>query len=89
MVAAIIWLSSSPHLYNSEHEHQLLAQNAKNKSRLVVTCWERADPLALLYVMFFLCFVTFPCGVLGKVWCLIVSIPDFVFLLTLITALFN
>ena len=24
----------------------------------------------------FLCFVTFPCGVLGQVWYLIVSIPD-------------
>ena len=23
-----------------------------------------------------LCFVTFPCGVLGQVWLLIVSIPD-------------
>ena len=23
-----------------------------------------------------LCFVTFPCGGLGQVWCLIVKIPD-------------
>ena len=23
-----------------------------------------------------MCFVTFPCGVLSQVWCLIVSIPD-------------
>ena len=30
----------------------------------------------------FLCFVTFPCGVLGQVWYLIVSIPVFSFLLT-------
>ena len=43
---------------------------------LVVTCWERADLLALLYVMFSCVFVTFPCGVLGRVWYLIVSIPD-------------
>ena len=43
---------------------------------LVVTCWERADLLALLYVMFCFVFVTFPCGILGKVWYLIVSIPD-------------
>ena len=43
---------------------------------LVVTCWERADLLALLYVMFYCVFVTFPCGVLGQVLCLIVSIPD-------------
>ena len=45
-------------------------------SSLVVTCWERADFLALLYVMFYCDFVTFPRGVLGQVWCLIVSIPD-------------
>ena len=38
---------------------------------LVVTCWERADLLTLLYV-----FVTFPCGILGQVVCLIVSISD-------------
>ena len=36
---------------------------------LVVTCWESADLLALLYVMFYCVFVTFPCGVLGLVWC--------------------
>ena len=41
-----------------------------------VACWERADLLALLYVMFSLCFVIFPYGVLGQVWYLIVSIPD-------------
>ena len=43
---------------------------------LVVTCWERADLLALLYVMFKCVFITFPCGVLGQMWCLIVSVPD-------------
>ena len=42
---------------------------------LVVTCWERADILALLYVMFSCVFVTFPYGVLGLVWYLIVMIP--------------
>ena len=31
---------------------------------LVVTCWERADLLAHLYVMFSCVFVTFPYGVL-------------------------
>ena len=36
----------------------------------VVTCWERADLLALV-----LC-VCFPIGILGQVWYLIVSIPD-------------
>ena len=44
---------------------------------LVVTCWERANLLALLCVMFSCVFVTFPCGVLGQVWYLIVLIPDF------------
>ena len=31
----------------------------------VVNYWERADPLALLYVIFSCAFVTFPFGVLG------------------------
>ena len=35
-----------------------------------------ATKLALLHVMFYCVFVTFPCGVLGEVWCLIVFIPD-------------
>ena len=30
----------------------------------------------LLFVMFNCVFVTFPCGILGHVWYLIVSIPD-------------
>ena len=42
---------------------------------LVVTCWERADLLALVYDVYCV-FVTFPCGILGQVWYLIVSIPD-------------
>ena len=42
----------------------------------IVTCWEKADLLALLSVMIYCDFVTFPCGVLGQVWCLIVSISD-------------
>ena len=42
----------------------------------VVTCLERANLMALLYVMFSCIFVTFSCGVLGQVWYLIVSIPD-------------
>ena len=40
---------------------------------LVVTCWERAD----LVCDVLLCFVTFPCGILGQVWYLIVSITIF------------
>ena len=42
---------------------------------LVVTLRERADLLALVYDVY--CeFVTFPFGILGQVWYLIVSIPD-------------
>ena len=42
---------------------------------LVVTCWERADLLALVCDVY--CgFVTFPCGILGQKWYLIVSIHD-------------
>ena len=41
------------------------------------TCWERADPLALLCVMMFpYVFATLPYGVLGKVRYLIALIPD-------------
>ena len=42
---------------------------------LVVTCWERADLLALVGDVYCI-FVTFPCGILGRVWYLIVSFPD-------------
>ena len=42
----------------------------------VITCWERADLLALLCVMFLCVFVTFSYGVPGQVWYLIVSNPD-------------
>ena len=45
-------------------------------SLVVVSCWERANLLALLCVMFSHVFVTFSYGVLGQVWCLIVLIPD-------------
>ena len=42
---------------------------------LVVTCWERADLLALVCgVLLVVCH--FPIGILGQVWCLIVSSPD-------------
>ena len=37
---------------------------------LVVTCWERADLLALVGDVYCI-FVTFPCGILGQVWYLI------------------
>ena len=42
----------------------------------VITCSEKADPLALLFVMFSCVFVTFPYGVPGQVWYWIVWIPD-------------
>ena len=42
---------------------------------LVVTCWERTDILALVGDVYCI-FVTFPSGILGQVWYLIVSIPD-------------
>ena len=41
----------------------------------VVTCWERTDLLALFGDVYCI-FVTFPCGILGPVWYLIVSFPD-------------
>ena len=44
-------------------------------SVVVVTCWERADLLALVGDVYCI-FVTFPCGFLGQVWYLIVSFPD-------------
>ena len=47
-----------------------------DRCSFVVTCWERADLLALLCVTFFCVFVTFPCGVLCRLWWLIVWIPD-------------
>ena len=43
---------------------------------LEVTCWERADLLALLCVTFSCAFVTLPYCALGQLWYMIVSIPD-------------
>ena len=42
---------------------------------LVVICWEMADLLALVGGVYCI-FVTFPCGILGQVWYVIVSFPD-------------
>ena len=42
---------------------------------LVVTCWVRADLLALVGDVYCI-FVTFSCGILGQVWYSIVSFPD-------------
>ena len=49
----------------------------------IATLWSPAGKgLAswLSFVMFSLCFVAFPCGILGQVRYLIVSIPDLYFL---------
>ena len=64
---------------------------------LVATFWERADLLTLVGDVY-CSFVTFPCGILGQVWYLIVSFPDicrlsyfvtFDFWLIVDSALFN
>ena len=49
---------------------------------LVINCLERADLLAILCVMFS-CVVTFPYGVPGQVWYLIVTILDICLLIYL------
>ena len=41
----------------------------------MVTCWERADLLDLVGDVYCIS-VTFPCGILGQVWYLVVSFPD-------------
>ena len=43
---------------------------------LVVTCWERLTSWLSCMWCFLSVFVTFPYGVLGQVWCLVVLIPD-------------
>ena len=45
----------------------------------ITAMWSPAGKVltSLLLIMMFNCvFVTFPCGILGQVWYLIVSIPD-------------
>ena len=55
---------------------------------LVATCWQMADLLTFLYVMFSCVYITFPFGVLGQVWYLIVSLSD-ICLLPLTTQKFH
>ena len=50
----------------------------------VVTCWERADLLALVCGVL-LWVYHFPIGILGQVWYLIVSNPDLCTLTTFVT----
>ena len=52
----------------------LVIFNDRFKEVLVITCWEGADLLALLFVMFSCVFVTFSHGVLHQVWYLVLSI---------------
>ena len=59
----VVFVSSVSHAFASVH------------CCLVVTCWEGADLFALVGDVYCI-FVTFPCGILGKVWYLIVSFPD-------------
>ena len=48
---------------------------ALTRLRVMVTCWELADLLVLVYgVVLWVCH--FPIGILGQVWYLIVSISD-------------
>ena len=42
---------------------------------LRVTCWEGADPVALVHDVYCI-FVAFRCDVLDQLWYLIVSFPD-------------
>ena len=49
---------------------------------LIVTCWEIADLLALLYVMFSCVFGTFVYDVLGQMWYLIIVISNLSLLLS-------
>ena len=41
----------------------------------MVTCWERADLLALIGDVYCI-FITFPCSILAQMWYLIVSFAD-------------
>ena len=52
---------------------------------LVTTCLERADLLAFVCNIL-LCFVTFPCGILGQVWYSILKILTFATFLYFVTS---
>ena len=55
---------------------------------LVVTCWERADIVALVGDAYCI-FVTFPCGILRQMRYLIVSFPDICLITYFPTILLN
>ena len=46
----------------------------------MVTCWEKADLLALVGDVYCI-FVSFPCGIVGQVWYLIASCPGLTYYL--------
>ena len=51
----------------------------KNSRLFIAALWSHAGKGLtswLSFVMFYSVLVTFPCGILGQAWCLIVSIPD-------------
>ena len=52
--------------------------------RLLIICLDMADLLASLCVGFYCVSVTFPYGVPGQVWYLIVLVPDICLLLYLV-----
>ena len=57
------------------HFHSFFSVSTCVHCYLVVTCWERADLLALVGDVYCI-LVMFPCGIVGQVWYLIVSFPD-------------
>ena len=70
-----LWHREEEPLNHHETPGRQIKQNESVYCCLVVTCWERAVPLALVCgVKLF--FVNFPCGILCEVWYLILLIPD-------------
>ena len=59
-----------------ETKSTVILHPSADSRRVVVIYFEMADLLDLLYVMFPCVFATFPYGVLGQVWNLIVLITD-------------
>ena len=64
IICVFVFVSCASHTFPSVH------------FCLVVASWERADLLALVGDVYCI-FVTFPYGILGQVWYLIVLFPDF------------
>ena len=63
------------------HTYTSVKEDPQKKSRIGMVSKNIARGLKLvslylLYVMFYCVFDTFPCGILGQVWCLNASITD-------------